>query len=251
MIAGVSRLHSAPAARGVLTRRDAQRNFQQTRINRWEQSDEMYESSTLQANDHSEGKSDRPEFEVRIKRPPVACRRYQVIAFTPGILLLDLGPPKAQAGDGNTAMICGILGGLVGAYLGAALEGAMESQSANLDSSYARYSDDQLIQIARGRKHSMVALYDDIESASIDAPSTMDKIYRGRGLVGWISLHEKTLGKLKMEVRDLSSMAMAMKILPSRLGDRAKVNVEFDDEHCVFVRKRPSSTPDLPIDGVR
>ena len=107
-----------------------------------------------------------------------------------------------------------------------------------LESDHSRYSDDELLQMARERKHSMVVPYDDIASVSIDLPGVFDKISQGGSLVGWITLREKTLGKLKMEIRDLLSMAAAIEAFPLRVGDRVKVNVDFDEENYEFVRKR-------------
>jgi hypothetical protein len=208
------------------------------RLNLGERSTKMYEPPPLQTSSYFDGKSDRPEFEVSMRRPFAGYRRYKVIGFETGFLLLDLGRFKAGPGGGNGALIGGILGGAVGAALGNVIENAMECEGTTVDSDYSRYSDDQLLQMARERKHSMVAPYDDIVSASITLPSVMDKISQGGSLVGWITLREKTLGKLKMEIRDLVSMVAAIEAFPSRVGDRVKVNVEFDRDNCEFVRKR-------------
>ena len=119
----------------------------------------MYEPVPLRSTACFDGKSDRAEFEVSMRRPFAGYRRYQVIAFATGFLLLDLGRVKAQRGQGTGALIGGVLGGAVGAALGSALENAMESEGTTLESDYSRYSEDQLLQMARGRKHSMVAPY--------------------------------------------------------------------------------------------
>ena len=91
--------------------------------------------------------------------------------------------------------------------------------------------------------------YDEIRSISIDAPGGLRRMVADRSLVGWISLDDSVVGKLKLEVRDPMAMAVAVEALPRRLGERVKVNVELDDKDAVRAQawvKKPGSAAKGP-----
>jgi hypothetical protein len=88
--------------------------------------------------------------------------------------------------------------------------------------------------MAREPKHSLVANYDDVITASVDPPG----FFAGRSLVGLISLRERSLGKLNLEIYDRMSMDTAIETLTGKLGGRVTVNVVFDPQTATFARKR-------------
>jgi hypothetical protein len=183
--------------------------------------------------------SDRPSFNVLIAQG-FGNRRFQVFAMTKGLLFLDKGPVKGGgAGDdaGNRAVMVGaVMGGALGAVIGAAVASNM-SGPAGPEERYDLCSEDELLDLAKERKQSFVAFYDQISSISLDPPSLWGKAFGDGRTIGWITLREKTLGKVAMEVRDASEMSVAIDSLPRRLGPRVHVNLQFDPSTRTFVRK--------------
>jgi hypothetical protein len=186
--------------------------------------------------------SDRPSFNVLIDRGWGGQRRYQVFAMTKGLLFLDKGKGKSGglSDDGvNQAVVAGaVLGGVMGAAIGAAIASGMSGPSGGSEQRYDLCSEEELLELARERKKSFVAFYDQISGVSLDVPGFFGKIFGDGRTVGWITLRENTLGKVAMEVRDASEMCVAMESLPKRLANRVQVNLQLDPRtRTTFVRK--------------
>ena len=99
-------------------------------------------------------------------------------------------------------------------------------------------SEEELFELARTRKRSFVSKYDDVSSIAITAPSGWDRLFAPSTLAGYITLRDKTLGKVKMEIHDQAAMSVAVDASPRRLAERVWVNVEFDQRNTRFVPKR-------------
>ena len=184
--------------------------------------------------------ADRPSFNVLICRG-FGERRFQVFAMSKGLLFLDKG--KAKGGDmgddaaGKAVVAGAMLGGALGAVIGAAIASNMSAGAGQAQERYDRCSEDELLDLARTRKKSFVALYDQITAVSLDLPGFFAKIFGDGRTVGVITLRENKVGKVTMEVRDPSEMAVAMEALPRRLGPRVQVNMQLDVRTHTFVRR--------------
>jgi hypothetical protein len=187
--------------------------------------------------------SDRPSFNALICRGFGGERRFQVFAMSKGLLCLDKGPPRSSGGGGggdNTgAIVAGaVVGGLVGAMVVSALTSNVPSAGAGSEERFDLCSEQELLDLARARKKSFVAFYDQITGISLDVPGFFGKMFGDSRTVGWITLREKTLGKVAMEIREASEMCVAMESLPRRLGNRVQVNLQLDPRtRTSFVRK--------------
>jgi hypothetical protein len=182
--------------------------------------------------------ADRPSFNVLIARG-LGERRFQVFAMTKGLLCLDKGPAK-RGGSGDDAaqqaVVAGaVLGGALGAVIGAAIASNMTAGAGQTEERYDLCSEDELLDLAASRKKSFVALYDQITSVSLDVPGFFGKIFGDGRTVGFITLRENKVGKVAMEVRDASEMAVALEALPRRLGPRVQVNLQLDPRTHTFV----------------
>jgi hypothetical protein len=184
--------------------------------------------------------ADRPSFHAMIRRGLSGPRPFQVFALPTGMLFLELKQKPGTGGNGpNGAVVVGaVLGGAIGACIGAAVAGSTSSGTPELEGGFDMCGEDQLIELARKRKRSFVAKYDEICSVSIDAPGALGRLFAARSLVGWITMHDSTLGKVPMEIRDPLAMAVAVEALPRRLGERVQINVELDPHTTRFVPKR-------------
>ncbi|HEX5106243.1 MAG TPA: hypothetical protein VFV87_20630 [Pirellulaceae bacterium] len=196
----------------------------------------------LQSNRWMQGNtSDRPSFDVLISRGLGGARRFQVFLMTKGLLCLDKGPPRAGGGgggDNNGAIVAGaMLGGLAGAAIAHALTSNSGGSCHAHEERYDLCDEDELLELAAARKKSFVAFYDDIGGVSLDVPGMWEKIFGDGRTVGWITLREKSLGKVAMEVRDPAQMQVAIDTLPRRLGPRVQVNLQLDPRTTTYVRK--------------
>jgi len=183
---------------------------------------------------------DRPSFNVLLSRGFGRERRFQVFAMTKGLLGLDKGLPKGACEGPNGAVVAGaVMGGVVGAMLAHAVT-SNSSSGSNYggEERYDLCSEEELLELAASRKKSFVAFYDDIQSISLDAPGMWCQMFGDRRTMGWITLREKSLGKIAMEVRDASEMSVAIDMLPRRLGSRVQINLQLDPRtRTSFVRK--------------
>ena len=66
----------------------------------------------------------------------------------------------------------------------------------------------------------------------------MDRIIGDGSLAGSITLRARGLGKIFMDVRDQTELAVAVDALPRHVGERVQVNVAFDESSRQFVRRR-------------
>jgi hypothetical protein len=181
--------------------------------------------------------ADRPSFEAVLRRGLGGPRPFRVFALPNGLLFLELKQKAGSGGGGpsNVVVAGAVLGGAVGAVIGGIIAGSMSSDEAQTESGFDYYDEDRLIELARTRKRSFVAKYDEIRSVSIDAPGGFGRLFADRKLVGWITLRDQVLGKVAMELRDPSDMSVAVDALPRRLGDRVAVNVRLDAQKARFV----------------
>lgn len=183
--------------------------------------------------------SDRPSFNVLISRG-LGERRFQVFAMSKGLLVLDKGPAKSGGGGDDAAnravMVGAMMGGALGAVIGAAVASNMTA-SGGAEERYDLCSEDELLDLAAQRKKSFVVFYEQIDSVSLDLPGFWGRTFGDGRTVGWITLREKTLGKVAMEIRDASEMSVAIDSLPRRLGPRVQVNLQLDPRTHQFVAK--------------
>jgi hypothetical protein len=98
-------------------------------------------------------------------------------------------------------------------------------------------SEDDLLELARSRKKSFVSKIDEIRWVTIDAPGFLGSMLGDSSVAGHVTLRDKVLGKVTMQIRDQSSMAVAVDALPRKLGERARVIVAFDQASRRFVRR--------------
>jgi hypothetical protein len=175
---------------------------------------------------------DRPSFEATVCRT-FSTRPYQVFAMPGGLLFLELRQKAAGRSNTNAVVVGAVLGGAIGACLGAALADGFNADNGtgeNFDS----YNEDQLYQLAASRKRSFVAKIDEIISATIRAPGAWSRLFVSSGLAGWVTLRDRKLGRVTMEIHNQADLSVAVDALPRRLGDRAFVNVEFDRQTTTF-----------------
>jgi hypothetical protein len=178
---------------------------------------------------------DRPSFEATVCRL-FSARPYQVFAMPPGLLFLEMRNKAGATKDNTNALVAGaVLGGMIGACIASAL---VNSNTMEAETGLDMCSEEELFELARKRKRSFVSKYDDVSSVAITAPSGWDRLFAPSTLAGYITLRDKTLGKVKMEIHDQAAMSVAVDALPRRLAERVWVNVEFDQRNTRFVPKR-------------
>jgi len=95
-------------------------------------------------------------------------------------------------------------------------------------------SEEELFQLAKERRRSFVSKTDEILSVSIDAPGSFGRLFANSSLAGWITLRDRKLGKVAMDIHDQAAMSVAVDVLPRRLGERAFVNIELDRQTMKF-----------------
>jgi hypothetical protein len=175
---------------------------------------------------------DRPSFQATVCRT-FSTRPYQVFAMPQGLLFLELKNKPGSAKDNTGAVVAGaVLGGAIGA----SIAGMMTSGPAETGRSenFELCSEEELFQIAKERRRSFVSKTEEILSVSIDAPSGLSRMFADSSLAGWITLRDRKLGKVSMEIHDQASMQIAVDALPRRLKEKVFVNVEFDRQTTKF-----------------
>lgn len=181
--------------------------------------------------------ADRPSFKAVIRRA-FSKTQYQAFALPRGLLFLERRSIR-QGGDcaPTGAIVAGaILRGALGAVIGAAMSTSAPPSSASVrDENLDVCPEETLIELARARKKSFVAKLDEIISLSIDAPSSFGRMFADSTLAGWITLRDKGLGKVTLEIHEQPAMAVAVETLPRRFGERVHINVEFDQQAMRFV----------------
>jgi hypothetical protein len=181
---------------------------------------------------------DRPSFDAVIARGWSGPRQFQVFAMPQGLLCLDKGPPKTGPGsaDQRAVMAGAVLGGALGAAIAMAVSSSMNSTEGRQDN-YDMCSEEELLELARQRRKSFVAFYNDIINVSLTAPSFFGQIFGDRRTVGFVTVRERKLGTVSMEIRDASEMAVAIDSLPRRLGERVQIRVQLDPRTHTFVAR--------------
>jgi hypothetical protein len=181
---------------------------------------------------------DRPSFEATVCRT-FSTRNYQVFALPQGLLFLEIRnkPGSGRGGDVNTNAL--VAGAVLGGAIGACIAGALTSNETAYETkeNFDMCSEEELFQLAKKRRRSFVSKADEILSVSIDAPSSFTRMFGSSTLAGSITLRDRKLGKVVMEIHDQAAMSVAVDALPRRLGERAFVNVEFDRGSTRFVRR--------------
>jgi hypothetical protein len=195
----------------------------------------------LQSNRWLQGHTgDRPSFDAIIARGFSGNRRFQVFAMTRGLLCLDKGKPISGSGsdlDTRAVVIGGVLGGALGAMVGAAVASNTPMGRAPVEPNYDLCSEDELLELARTRRRSFVAFYDDIKSISLNPPGFLARLLGDRSTAGYVKLRERKLGTVEMEIREASEMVVAIDTLPRRLGDRVQVKLQLDPRTRTFIPK--------------
>jgi hypothetical protein len=178
---------------------------------------------------------DRPAFEAIVCRT-FSAKPFQVFALPQGLLFLELRnkPGSGGGGNNNNAIVIGaVLGGMIGAGIAAALAdaNAAPADTENFD----MCSEDELFALAQKRRRSFVSKADEIMSVTIDAPRGLSRLFANSSLAGYITIRDRKLGKVSMEIHDQAAMSVAVDALPRRFGERVFVNVEFDRHSTKFV----------------
>lgn len=176
---------------------------------------------------------ERPAFQAAVSRG-FSSRTYHVFLLPQGFLFLDKANLKQNDSDTmRSAVAAGAaVGGLVGAMMGAALASAT-NKTVEEEENFETAANDQLLALARTRKRSFISLNDDIRSISINAPSAFGRMFGSAA--GSITIRDNRLGKITIEVKDPSSLASIVEAAPKRFGDRANVNVRWDDTKMRYV----------------
>jgi hypothetical protein len=184
---------------------------------------------------------DRPSFQAIVCRT-FSTRPFQVFAMPQGLLFLELRKKGGMGGGGdNDNMGAIIMGGMLGGVIGACIAQAMTSNpaaDASRMENFDTYTEDELFRIAASRKRSFVAKNEEILHISIDAPTTWNRMFANRSLAGFVTLRDRKLGKITMEVHDQAAMSVAVDALPRRYAERVAVNVVFDRNSTEFVALR-------------
>ena len=179
--------------------------------------------------------ADRPSFEAKVSRGYSSCE-YVVFAMQHGLLFLEQKDHVFSARNQgvNGAVLAGaIMGGAAGALIAGALTSGNNGPTRK-ESGLETQSDEELFALARSRKKSFVAERDDIESVSIDPPSFLSGLFGGR-VAGTITIRDRQLGKLRLELTDKASMAAAIDAFPRHYGNRTAINVRWDQAKNAYV----------------
>jgi len=182
---------------------------------------------------------DRPSFQARVCKT-FGSKPYQVFCSSEAMLLLPVAEAAgATVNKASGAVVAGaVLGGMVGAALGSIIADNLETSSVGPRAeNFNLMTDDELVAIARQRKGSMLSEYADITAGSIDGPSMTDRMFGNSRIVGNITLRDRTLGKLVLELVSAQSMLTAIKALKTKLGDRLKVDIEWCEQTRTFRNK--------------
>ncbi len=166
----------------------------------------------------------------------IGDRWYQVFCMEDGLLFLDvLNSAKGKMTDAKFAMVGGLLGGMVGASVGMMLDQqAHEKLNRDLQL-HSLQGDDELLAMAKGRKHSFVVFYDEFKWSKLEAPPRKKASQPNFPWQGRFTFKAKGIGKKQMDLLDANVMAVAVDSLPRRMGDRFTVNAHFDDQLFLYV----------------
>jgi hypothetical protein len=176
--------------------------------------------------------SDRPSFQAIVCRT-FSTQPYQVFSMPQGLLFLERRDKPGSAKDNTNAVVMGaVLGGMVGACIAHAMT---ENSPASAETGLECLREEDLFELARTRKRSFVAKIDEVQSISIDAPGSWGRMFNDSSLAGWVTIRDRALGKVKLEIRDQASMSVAVDCLPRRFANRVFVNVAFDRGRTLFV----------------
>ena len=196
----------------------------------------MYRSGQMELESNSWLQSrigERPAFQASVSRG-FSSQTLHVFLLPQGFLFLQKA--KTAQSDGDTmrrAVAAGAaVGGLMGAMMGAALASAANRPSEE-DENFEMSANDHLMSLARQRKGSFISLNDDVRSVTISAPGAIGRMFGS--VAGWITIRDKRLGKITIEVKDPGSLASIVEAAPKRFGDRANVNVRWDDAKSRYV----------------
>ena len=131
-----------------------------------------------------------------------------------------------------------VLCGMMGALLGGMIADNLKSTSVGpLAENFNLCTDDEIIALARQRKGSMLSEYADITSVNIDGPSFSVRMFSSSKLIGNVTIRDRTVGKLVLEITSVHAMLTAMQALKAKLGDRVKTRLEWCEETRAFVSK--------------
>ena len=176
--------------------------------------------------------SDRPSFHAMVSRT-FSTRPYQVFLMPQGILFLQRRDKPAAVNTNTNAIVVGaVLGGAIGACVASAIT---SNAAPEAETGLENLREEDLFELARTRKRSFVSKLDEILSVSIDAPGSWGRMFANSSLAGWITLRDRKLGKVTMEVHDQADLSVAVDALPRKLGERVFVNVEFDRDRTLFI----------------
>jgi len=177
---------------------------------------------------------DRPSFRATVCRT-FSARPYQVFAMEQGLLFLERRDKPGRAKNNTNALVVGaVLGGAIGACVASALVSGADSEA---ETGLESLREEDLFELARSRKRSFVARQDEILSISIDAAGVWTQLLGGGSLAGCITLRDRKLGKVSLEIQDQGDLSVAVDTLPRRFGERVFVNVEFDRQRTAFVAR--------------
>jgi len=179
---------------------------------------------------------DRPSFQATVCRT-FSTRPYQVFAMPQGLLFLELRNKPGTPGTPNNGAI--VAGAIMGGAIGACIAGALTSTPGDPSriENFDMCSEEELFALANQRRKSFVSKVDEILSVTIEAPSGLSRMFADSTLAGYITLRDRKLGKVSMEVHDQASMSVAVDALPRRLAQRCFVNVELDRQTAKFKPK--------------
>jgi hypothetical protein len=179
--------------------------------------------------------ADRPSFQAMVRRT-FSNRPYQVFVMPQGLLFLELRGKLGSGGNNNSnAIVVGaVLGGAIGACIGAAIASNSAGDSGRIEN-FERCTEEELFELAAARKRSFTSRLDEILSVTIDAPGSWSRLFADSTLAGWITLRDRKLGKVTMDIHDQSAFSVAVDVLPRRLRERAFVNVELDRQTAKFM----------------
>jgi hypothetical protein len=180
---------------------------------------------------------DRPSFEAVVCHTFAPNRVHQVFMMPQGLLFLELRK-KVGSAIGNANQNAVVMGAVMGGLIGAAIAGAVSEAMSNNETNHENFemcSEDELYQLAAQRKKSFVSKNDEIISVTIDAPGGFTRMFGNSKLAGYITVRDRKLGKVKMEVYDQAALSVAVDSLPRRLKERVIVNVAFDQQNTRFV----------------
>jgi hypothetical protein len=192
----------------------------------------------------SQHTGDRPSFQADIQRGLFGSGHFQVFAMPAGLLCLemrhkDYGNLGQNTPNYGAWMMFGAIGGLA-AGLAAARDAERygSALAQRWEAGFDVMEEDELLELARQRRKSFVCKLDEIRSVVINPPSLLSRTLGDGSLAGIITLRDKSMGRVVMEVRDQTHLSVAVDALPRRLGERAKVNVAFDQQTRRFVPRR-------------